>query len=42
MSTSASQRTIQRLAPWALPILLLAIWQLSVSANLCASMNAGF
>ena len=33
MSLSASQRIVQRLAPWALPILLLAIWQLSVSAG---------
>ncbi|MFJ4144535.1 aliphatic sulfonate ABC transporter permease SsuC [Pseudomonas sp. NPDC089734] len=33
MSLSASQRTIHRLAPWALPVLLLAVWQLSVSAG---------
>ncbi|RMQ45689.1 Organosulfonate ABC-type transporter system, permease protein [Pseudomonas cichorii] len=33
MSLSASQRTIHRLAPWALPVLLLAFWQLSVSAG---------
>lgn len=33
MSYNASQRIIQRLAPWALPVLLLAIWQLSVSAG---------
>lgn len=33
MSLSASQRIIHRLAPWALPVLLLAIWQLSVSAG---------
>ena len=33
MSNNASQRLVQRLAPWALPILLLAIWQLSVSAG---------
>ncbi|GFM84494.1 sulfonate ABC transporter [Pseudomonas cichorii] len=33
MSLSALQRTIHRLAPWALPVLLLAIWQLSVSAG---------
>lgn len=28
-----SQRILHRLAPWALPILLLAVWQLSVSAG---------
>ncbi|MEE4856580.1 aliphatic sulfonate ABC transporter permease SsuC [Pseudomonas alliivorans] len=33
MSLSASQRIIHRLAPWALPVLLLAVWQLSVSAG---------
>ena len=33
MSLSASQRLIHRLAPWALPVLLLAVWQLSVSAG---------
>ncbi|GFM78445.1 MULTISPECIES: aliphatic sulfonate ABC transporter permease SsuC [Pseudomonas] len=33
MSLSASQRTLHRLAPWALPVLLLAAWQLSVSAG---------
>ncbi|WP_122554112.1 aliphatic sulfonate ABC transporter permease SsuC [Pseudomonas viridiflava] len=33
MSLSASQRVIHRLAPWALPVLLLAVWQLSVSAG---------
>ncbi|MBX8487346.1 MULTISPECIES: aliphatic sulfonate ABC transporter permease SsuC [Pseudomonas syringae group] len=33
MSLSASQRTLHRLAPWALPVLLLAVWQLSVSAG---------
>ncbi|MEE5067118.1 aliphatic sulfonate ABC transporter permease SsuC [Pseudomonas alliivorans] len=33
MSLSASQRIIHRLAPWALPVLLLAAWQLSVSAG---------
>ncbi|MFA0999107.1 MULTISPECIES: aliphatic sulfonate ABC transporter permease SsuC [Pseudomonas syringae group] len=33
MSLSASQRIVHRLAPWALPVLLLAIWQLSVSAG---------
>ncbi|GFM52496.1 sulfonate ABC transporter [Pseudomonas cichorii] len=33
MSLSASQRTIHKLAPWALPVLLLAVWQLSVSAG---------
>ncbi|NAO27619.1 aliphatic sulfonate ABC transporter permease SsuC [Pseudomonas syringae pv. dysoxyli] len=33
MSLSASQRIVHRLAPWALPVLLLAVWQLSVSAG---------
>ncbi|MEE4696305.1 aliphatic sulfonate ABC transporter permease SsuC [Pseudomonas alliivorans] len=33
MSLSASQRIIHRLAPWALPVLLLAVWQLAVSAG---------
>ena len=33
MSLSASQHLIHRLAPWALPVLLLAVWQLSVSAG---------
>ena len=28
-----SQRILHRLAPWALPVLLLAVWQLSVSAG---------
>jgi sulfonate transport system permease protein len=37
MSTRASQQTVQRLAPWALPILLLVIWQLSVSAGLLST-----
>ena len=27
------QRIVQRLAPWGLPLLLLAVWQLSVSAG---------
>ena len=33
MSLSTSQRLVHRLAPWALPILLLVVWQLSVSAG---------
>lgn len=33
MSLSASQRIVHRLAPLALPVLLLAVWQLSVSAG---------
>lgn len=33
MSLTTSQRVIHRLAPWALPVLLLAVWQLSVSAG---------
>lgn len=33
MSLSASQKILHRLAPWALPVLLLAVWQLSVSAG---------
>ena len=31
------QRIVQRLAPWGLPLLLLAVWQLSVSCLLYTS-----
>ena len=33
MSRATSNNLAQRLAPWALPVLLLAAWQLAVSAG---------
>ena len=33
MSRATFSTLTQRLAPWALPVLLLAVWQLAVSAG---------
>ena len=37
MSTQTLERVVQRLAPWALPVALLAIWQIAVVAGLLST-----